>query len=149
MQWTPSAASDAGASDPSLQLAPDKRAFFEEGSSSQQPVPTTPMFRQNLPLAVRNELDRQGLNGIPVLLSTSTDLTLSGQPRREWIVATRENVAAVRDGDGNGDAPTVQTHVPVAEVAEFRTQGAVGSGFLQAYVGDHWFDLARYSNAAA
>ena len=57
------------------------------------------MFRQDLPLAVRKELDRQGLNGIPVLLSTNTDLTLSGQPRRQWIVATRDNVAAVTDGD--------------------------------------------------
>ena len=33
--------------------------------------------------------------------------------------------------------------------AEFRTQGAIGSGFLQAYVDDHWVDLARYSNAEA
>jgi len=103
------------------------------------------MYRQELPLAVRNELDRLGLNGVPLLLSTSTDLTLSGQPRREWIVATRDNVAAVSDGD----APTVESHVPVADVAEFRTQGALGSGFLQAYVDDHWVDLARYSNASA
>ncbi len=112
---------------------------------SQEPARTTPMFRQELPLAVRNELDRQGLNGIPVLLSTSTDLTLSGQPRREWIVATRENVAAVSDGE----SPTVESHVAVREVTEFRTQGAIGSGFLQAYVDDHWVDLARYSNASA
>jgi ATP-binding cassette, subfamily B, bacterial len=102
------------------------------------------MLRENLPLPVREELDRQGLNGIPVLLSTTTDLTLAGQPRREWIVATRENVAAVSDGE----APTVATHVPLRDVAEFRAQGAVGSGFLQAYVSDHWVDLARYSNAS-
>ena len=38
---------------------------------------------------------------------------------------------------------------PVRDVAEFRTQGAIGSGFLQAYVDDHWVDLARYSNASA
>ena len=43
----------------------------------------------------------------------------------------------------------VVSHVPVSEVREFRTQGAVGSGFLQAYVDDHWVDLARYSNAEA
>lgn len=103
------------------------------------------MYRQELPRSIYEVLDRQGLNGIPVLLSTTTDLTLSGEPRQEWIVATRENVAAVTDGD----TPTVTTHVPLRDVAEFRTQGAIGSGFLQAYVDDHWVDLARYSNAAA
>ena len=103
------------------------------------------MLQEELPLAVKKELDVQGLNGVPVLLSTSTDLSLSGRPRRHWIVATHLNVAAVADGD----APTVESFVPVADVQEFRTQGAIGSGFLQAYVDDHWVDLARYSNAEA
>jgi ATP-binding cassette subfamily B protein len=103
------------------------------------------MYRQELPRSVYDELDRRGLNGIPVLLSTTTDLTLTGLPRREWIVATRENVAAVSDGD----TPTIEAYVPVRDVAEFRTQGAIGSGFLQAYVDDHWVDLARFSNASA
>jgi ATP-binding cassette subfamily B protein len=39
--------------------------------------------------------------------------------------------------------------VPVSEVREFRTQGAVGSGFLQAYVDDYWVDLARFPNTQA
>ncbi len=105
------------------------------------------MIHEELPLAVKLELEVQGLNGVPVLLSTSTDLSLSGRPRRHWIVATHQNVIAVADGDEN--RPQVESHVPVAQVAEFRTQGAVGSGFLQAYVEDHWVDLARYSNAEA
>ncbi len=58
---------------------------------------TTAMLHEELPLAVTKELDVQGLNGVPVLLSTSTDLSLSGQPRRHWIVATRDNVAAVAE----------------------------------------------------
>jgi ATP-binding cassette, subfamily B, bacterial len=103
------------------------------------------MFKQELPSTIAHELDRSGLNGVPVLLATTTDLSLSGQPRRHWIVANRDNVAAVAEGD----APAVSTHVAVRDVAEFRTQGAIGSGFLQAYVDDHWVDLARYSNADA
>jgi ATP-binding cassette subfamily B protein len=39
--------------------------------------------------------------------------------------------------------------VPVADVREFRTVGAVGSGFLQAYVDDYWVDLARFPNTEA
>src|SRR5688572_23819897 len=103
------------------------------------------MFKEELPQAVYEELDRRGLNGVPVLLAAHSDLSLSGRPERSWIVATRHNVTAVREAE----APSVETHVPVADVREFRTQGAVGSGFLQAYVDDHWVDLARYSNAEA
>ncbi len=108
------------------------------------------MFQQELPPEVAQELDQRGLNGVPVLLSTTTDLSLSGQPRRHWIVANRDNVAAVADGNAaDGDQPAIATHVAVRDVAEFRTLGAIGSGFLQAYVDDHWVDLARYSNADA
>jgi ATP-binding cassette subfamily B protein len=113
------------------------------------------MKTEELPPAVYHELDRRGLNGIPILLSTTTELSLSGKPRRHWIVATRENVAAVADGDAPEVAnvatatTAVAVHVPVAEVEEFRTQGAMGSGFLQAYIDEHWVDLARYPNTEA
>src|SRR5215212_7746646 len=103
------------------------------------------MFKDELPTAVYKELDRRGLNGVPVLLCTTSELSLSGRPEKNWIVATRNNVAAVREGDG----ATVETHVPVSEVREFRTQGTVGSGFLQAYVDDYWVDLARFPNTQA
>src|SRR5258707_6828581 len=55
------------------------------------------MFKEELPTAVYNELDRQGLNGVPVLLCTTSELSLSGRPEKNWIVATRNNVAAVRE----------------------------------------------------
>jgi ATP-binding cassette subfamily B protein len=103
------------------------------------------MFKEELPFAVAKELDVCGLNGVPVLLSTTTDLSLAGHPRRHWVVANCDNVAAVADGDD----PRVESHVAVREVQQFRTQGAIGSGFLQAYVEDQWVDLARYSNAEA
>ena len=103
------------------------------------------MFKEELPTAVYQELDRRGLNGVPVLLCTTSELSLSGRPERNWIVATRNNVAAVREAE----SPTVETHVPVAEVREFRTQSTVGSGFLQAYVDDYWVDLARFPNTEA
>src|SRR3954447_16001323 len=55
------------------------------------------MFKEELPTAVYEELDRRGLNGVPVLLCTTSELSLSGRPERNWIVATRNNVAAVRE----------------------------------------------------
>ena len=103
------------------------------------------MFKEELPSAIYQELDRRGLNGVPVLLCTKSELSLSGKPERNWIVATRNNVAAVRETG----SPTVETHVAVSEVREFRTQSTVGSGFLQAYIDDYWVDLARFPNTEA
>src|SRR5262245_15373696 len=103
------------------------------------------MWEESLPVDVQDELDRRGLNGIPFVVVERTDLSLAGRPGRHWRVATRENVAAVAEGA----TPEVESHVPVRAVEEFRTQGAMGSGFLQAYVDEHWVDLARYSNAEA
>jgi ATP-binding cassette subfamily B protein len=157
------------------------------------------MFKEKLPEDVYKELDRRGLNGVPVLLCTTSDLSLSGRPEKNWIVATCNNVAAVREvsamrgspdpasvadrrspepcaletcgqasagsgdprtTDASGDPRTidasgdlrtavVETHVPVSQVREFRTQSTVGSGFLQAYVDDYWVDLARFPNTEA
>ncbi|HVT29154.1 MAG TPA: DUF1854 domain-containing protein [Lacipirellulaceae bacterium] len=103
------------------------------------------MFKEELPRTVHDELDRCGLNGVPILLCAHSELSLSGRPERHWIVATRDNVAAVREADH----PAIATHVPVTEVREFRTQSTVGSGFLQAYVDDYWVDLARFPNTEA
>jgi ATP-binding cassette subfamily B protein len=121
------------------------------------------MFKEELPVAVHEELDRRGLNGVPVVLCTSSELSLSGEPQRNWIVATHENVTAVREAaaclpletttvandTATEQAVVVETRVPVSEVREFRTQSAVGSGFLQAYVDDYWVDLARFPNTQA
>ena len=45
--------------------------------------------------------------------------------------------------------PLLVNHLPLARVEKFRTHGAIGSGFLQAYVDDAWVDVARYSNTLA
>ncbi len=121
------------------------------------------MFKEELPLSVHEELDRRGLNGVPVVLCASSDLSLAGEPERNWVVATKEAITAVREmsphhapSDSNSavtqvDDQTVivETRIPVSEVREFRTQGAIGSGFLQAYVDDYWVDLARFPNTQA
>jgi ATP-binding cassette subfamily B protein len=90
-------------------------------------------------------LENHQLNGIPVLLSTTSDLSLSGDVRPHWVVATRENLAVVADGA----EPRLVGSLPLARVQKFRAHGAIGSGFLQAYVDDAWVDMARFSNTLA
>ncbi len=120
------------------------------------------MFKEELPPFVHEELDRRGLNGVPVVLCASSELSLAGEPERNWVVATKDAVTAVREtsvgvslretnplAEREDHTVIVETRISVSEVREFRTQGAVGSGFLQAYVDDYWVDLARFPNTQA
>ena len=103
------------------------------------------MIQEPVPGEVKELLELKQLNGIPVLLSTTSDLSLKGDLRGHWIVVTRDHLAVVADGA----EPRLVNHVPISHVEKFRTQGAIGSGFLQAYVDEAWVDVARYSNTLA
>ena len=103
------------------------------------------MIQEDVPCKVKELLENQQLNGVPVLLSTTSDLSLSGDLRGHWVVVTRDNLAVVANGDGA--EPRLVNHFPIKQVEKFRTHGAIGSGFLQAYVDEAWVDVARYSNA--
>jgi ATP-binding cassette subfamily B protein len=110
--------------------------FDEEGAENS-------MIQEAVPCEVKELLEKQELNGVPVLLSAASDLSLNGEVRSHWVVATRENLAVVADGA----EPTLVNHLPIRRIEKFRAHGAVGSGFLQAYVDEAWVDVARFSNA--
>ena len=101
--------------------------------------------QDDLPAPVKCLLENRGLNGVPVVLSTTTDLGLRGDQRTHWLVLTKDNVAVVADGA----SPELVNHVPVSRVERFRAVGTVGSGFLQAHVDGAWIDLLRHSNSLA
>jgi ATP-binding cassette subfamily B protein len=103
------------------------------------------MIQEAVPGEVNELLEHQQLNGVPVLLSTTSDLSLQGDLRGHWIVVTRDHLSVVADGA----LPRLVNNLPIAQVEKFRTQGAIGSGFLQAYVEQAWVDVARYSNTLA
>ncbi len=103
------------------------------------------MIQEPVPGEMKELLESQQLNGVPVLLSTTSDLSLKGDLHGHWIVVTRDHLAVVADGV----EPRLVNHVPISRVEKFRTQGAIGSGFLQAYVEEAWIDVARYSNTLA
>ena len=103
------------------------------------------MIQEPVPGEVKELLESQQLNGVPVLLSTTSDLSLKGDLHGHWIVVTRDHLSVVADGA----QPRLVNNVPISRVEKFRTQGAVGSGFLQAYLEQAWVDVARYSNTLA
>ena len=75
------------------------------------------MIQEPVPSEVKELLERQQLNGIPVVLSTTSDLSLKGDLRGHWIVVTRDHLAVVADGV----EPRLVNHVPIARVEKFRT----------------------------
>ena len=103
------------------------------------------MIQEAVPHDVKELLENQQLNGVPVLLSTTSDLSLGGDLLGHRIVVTRDNLAVVAE-DGE---PRLVNHLPLNRVEKFRAQSAIGSGFLQAYVDEAWVDVARYSNTLA
>jgi ATP-binding cassette subfamily B protein len=103
------------------------------------------MLQETPPAAVAESVDRHGLNGLPLLLTTATDITLEGQFERQWLVVNARMVAVLTEDE----TPQVLVSLAVADVEEFRVRGVVGSGLLQARVGGTWIDLLRYTNSLA
>jgi ATP-binding cassette subfamily B protein len=103
------------------------------------------MLQEAPPSAVLEALENQGLNGLPLLLTTATDLSLDGQFERHWLVVNCRHITFLSDGP----SPRVLLTLPVAEVETFRAHGVVGSGFLQGRLDGAWVDLLRYSNSLA
>src|SRR5262249_32001934 len=98
------------------------------------------VLTEPLPDSVRRMLVREGLDGRPILLSTSTDIGLQGGLERQWLVITPDDVSVSVDGD----TPRLLGRWALPKVSRFRTYGVVGSGFLQAQIDDLWVDLLRF-----
>ncbi len=95
-----------------------------------------------LPEEIRSRLDAAGLNHRPVLLSIDSDVSLPGDPAREWLVITPDHLSVT-------DGAAVLRSVGWPAVEEVRTTAGVGGGTLQVKADGAWVDLVRYSNALA
>ena len=95
-----------------------------------------------MPAAVRGCLDAAGLNHRPVLLAIDTDVSLSGDPAREWLVVTPDHLTVT---DGERVLRSLAWH----DVVEVRSSAGVGGGTLQVKSAGAWIDLIRHSNALA
>ena len=142
MSWTNSrdAAQLRAASEKDTPIQP---ATQERGEHT--PAVTAPPPASNVPPPpeqVRRSLDAAGLNHRPILLAIDTDVSLAGEPCREWLVVTHDHLSAADEG-------RVLRTVAWSEVEQVRTVAGVGGGSLQVRCGSAWTDLVRYSNSLA
>jgi ATP-binding cassette, subfamily B, bacterial len=103
------------------------------------------MLQETPPSAVLHALEQQDGACSPLLLCTTTDLTLQGQFARQWLVVTERALAVLSDQP----APTVLVSLRLDGIETIRAHAALGSGFLQARLDGAWIDLLRYSNSLA
>lgn len=94
------------------------------------------------PPAIAASLRQAGADIDHIQISLQTDINLLGAYHPQWVIGTRTGVWVVDEARPD----EVVTSVLFGEVSEFRTQAVVGSGILQARVGEVWLDLVRYSN---
>jgi ATP-binding cassette subfamily B protein len=118
-------------------------ATAEPQQNTPRPAPLPPALSPALPGSVRRRLDDAGLNHRPVLLAIDTDVTLEGNPAREWLVVTPDHISVA----GETGQPVRSVGWP--DIEQVRTTAGVGGGTLQAKVDGEWIDLLRYSNACA
>ena len=102
------------------------------------------MIQEAVPGDVKELLERRQLNGVPVLLSTTSDLSLAGHLRGHRIVVTRENLAVVA-GDHE---PELVNHLPIGAWKSFaprapsarascRPTSTIGGSTWRAYSNTH------------
>ena len=83
--------------------------------------------------------------------SIDTDVSLGGEPTREWLVVSPAELAVADDSVAPRQPPpaAVLRRVAWSDLDRIRTAAGVGGGMLQVRVGGDWVDLVRYSNALA
>ena len=97
------------------------------------------------PLAIARLLSGQGVAAADILLCTDTDIDFAGAYQTQWLVVTEDRAVVCSDGD----APRVLLSVNFAQASEFRCEGVIGAGLLQARIDGVYLDLLRYSNKLA
>src|SRR3990172_7544469 len=90
-------------------------------------------------------LAAESINISDLLLCTNTDIDNLGTYRQSWLAVSKDTIYVVSDGD----LPKVELRLDIGKVSEFRCQGTIGSGLLQARVDGCFIDILRYSNRPA
>ncbi len=100
------------------------------------------MLRQTPPAPVLDALSREGVGEDRLLLCTCTDIDRLGRYEPQWLAVAEDRLLVV----GESAPAEIRFQIDFREVSEFRVQNAVGSGLLQARVGDLYVDVLRYTN---
>jgi ATP-binding cassette subfamily B protein len=102
-------------------------------------------LKQSPPSEIARCLAAESVDANSLLLFTNTDIDNFGTYKQLWLAVSKDNIFVVSDGA----SPKVELRLEISKVTEFRCQGTIGSGLLQARVDGFFIDILRYSNRLA
>ena len=84
-------------------------------------------------------------------MSFETDVSLAGEPAREWLVVSPAGLAVTAEPVARDEPVPAEPlrQVVWADIDRIRTAAGIGGGMLQVRERGDWVDLIRHSNALA
>ena len=102
-------------------------------------------LKQCPPSEIAQCLAAESIDVNELLLCTNTDIDNLGTYKQLWLAVSTDHVFVVSDST----TPKLELRLEISNVTEFRCQGTIGSGLLQARVDGCFIDILRYSNRLA
>jgi len=106
------------------------------------------LLNRQLPDELAQLLRAKGLAAETAWLCTETDLNLSGQFERGFLLALEDRLVVAAMPRAGQNSP-IRMDLPREAISEVRSRGGVGGGFLEAVVNNVSVDVLAYSNTQA
>jgi len=102
-------------------------------------------FRMPPVPAVEQLLASEHIAAADLLLCTASDIDFLGRYQTSWLAVTQDRLVVVTEQG----SPAISVNLLFKDITVFRVQGNIGSGLLQARVGEVYVDVIRFSNRLA
>lgn len=110
--------------------------------------PEPSLTRRPVPPRIADALKRREIDEADILISTDTDLEISGEYAETWLIVTHE-VALAYLIDKEEQEPLLVKEIPVEQIETARADTRVGSGFIEVRLDGQFEELVRFSNRNA
>lgn len=109
------------------------------------------VLKADPPPYLKKELDSRNIYNNDILICADSDLAITGEYCKCWLVVTRQEILVYQvneDSGGNTEIVLIK-HVHVKEVETARTDTRVGSGFIELRIKGVYKELVRFTNRYA
>jgi ATP-binding cassette subfamily B protein len=107
-------------------------------------------LKKELPEDVSLLLANSNIKAEDILLATDTELDVSGNYAREWLIVTPRRILRVsEEGRDYSGRPEIALDIPTSLVNSARIDGRVGSSFLELEIDGGFEEVIRFTNTNA
>ena len=91
-------------------------------------------------------LAKDGVSPAEILIVTDSDLDRAGQYSRIWLAVTDQALYEIKEEE---DAASLLQRLPLAEITGIRVDSRVGTGILEASLGERVQEVVQFTNLHA